>query len=110
MSFTEGPLHERSDVVVQEPAATVVDVPATGSRSVRRPGRRPGRRSRHPLLLARFALPTRRVSLLIRSSPASPAWSSSSPASSPSSAVASTVRCPRQLCRLSASLTRPCSA
>ena len=27
MSFTEGPLHERSDVVVQDPA-TVVDVPA----------------------------------------------------------------------------------
>ncbi|MEP7202262.1 MAG: hypothetical protein ABI894_06605 [Ilumatobacteraceae bacterium] len=27
MSFTEGPIHERSDVVVQEPAAAVVDVP-----------------------------------------------------------------------------------
>lgn len=30
MSFTEGPLHERSDMIVQEPVATVVDVPATG--------------------------------------------------------------------------------
>ena len=30
MSFTEGPLHERSDVFVQEPAATVIDVPANG--------------------------------------------------------------------------------
>ena len=30
MSFTEGPLHERSDVVV-EPEPTVVDVPATGA-------------------------------------------------------------------------------
>jgi hypothetical protein len=30
MSFTEGPLHERSDVYVQEPAATVIDVPANG--------------------------------------------------------------------------------
>jgi hypothetical protein len=29
MSFTEGPLQERSDIVVQEPA-TVVDVPANG--------------------------------------------------------------------------------
>jgi hypothetical protein len=27
MSFTEGPLHERSDVVVQQPAATVIEVP-----------------------------------------------------------------------------------
>jgi len=27
MTFTEGPLHERNDVVVQEPAAAVVDVP-----------------------------------------------------------------------------------
>jgi hypothetical protein len=30
MSFTEGPLHERSDIVVQEPVPTVVDVPADG--------------------------------------------------------------------------------
>jgi hypothetical protein len=30
MSFTEGPIHERSDIVVQEPAATVIDVPANG--------------------------------------------------------------------------------
>jgi hypothetical protein len=30
MSFTEGPLHERSDVIVQEPAAAVVDVPVNG--------------------------------------------------------------------------------
>lgn len=30
MSFTEGPLHERSDIIVQEPVATVVDVPANG--------------------------------------------------------------------------------
>ena len=30
MSFTEGPLHERSDMIVQEPVATVVDVPAPG--------------------------------------------------------------------------------
>jgi len=30
MSFTEGPLHERSDVVV-EPVPTVVDVPANGA-------------------------------------------------------------------------------
>jgi hypothetical protein len=30
MSFTEGPVHERSDLVVQEPAATVIDVPANG--------------------------------------------------------------------------------
>jgi len=30
MSFTEGPVHERSDVVVQQPA-TVVDVPADGT-------------------------------------------------------------------------------
>jgi hypothetical protein len=30
MSFTEGPIHERSDVVVQEPAAAVVDVPVNG--------------------------------------------------------------------------------
>jgi hypothetical protein len=28
MSFTEGPLHERSDVVVQSPAASVIEVPA----------------------------------------------------------------------------------
>jgi hypothetical protein len=27
MSFTEGPLHERSDVLVQPPAATVIEVP-----------------------------------------------------------------------------------
>ena len=27
MSFTEGPLQERSDVFVQEPAATVIDAP-----------------------------------------------------------------------------------
>jgi len=31
MSFTEGPVHERSDAIVQEPAATVVDVPANGT-------------------------------------------------------------------------------
>jgi hypothetical protein len=30
MSFTEGPLHERSDVIV-EPVPTVVDVPANGA-------------------------------------------------------------------------------
>ncbi|MEO7371517.1 MAG: hypothetical protein ABIZ69_11670 [Ilumatobacteraceae bacterium] len=30
MSFTEGPLHERSDVVYQEPVAAVVDVPVDG--------------------------------------------------------------------------------
>ena len=30
MSFTEGPLHERSDVLVQPPAATVIEVPAQG--------------------------------------------------------------------------------
>ncbi len=30
MTFTEGPLHERNDVVVQEPAAAVVDVPVNG--------------------------------------------------------------------------------
>lgn len=30
MSFTEGPLHERSDVLVDPPAATVIGVPAPG--------------------------------------------------------------------------------
>jgi hypothetical protein len=30
MSFTEGPLHERSDVFVDPPAATVIEVPAPG--------------------------------------------------------------------------------
>jgi asparagine N-glycosylation enzyme membrane subunit Stt3 len=30
MTFSEGPLHERSDVVVQAPATTVVEVPADG--------------------------------------------------------------------------------
>ncbi len=30
MTFTEGPLHERSEIVVQTPATTVVDVPADG--------------------------------------------------------------------------------
>ena len=30
MSFTEGPVHERSDAIVHEPAA-VVDVPANGT-------------------------------------------------------------------------------
>ncbi|MEP7115143.1 MAG: hypothetical protein ABI862_17905 [Ilumatobacteraceae bacterium] len=28
MSFTEGPIHERSDIVVQQPAATVIETPA----------------------------------------------------------------------------------
>ena len=28
MSFTEGPLHERSDILVQPPVATVIDSPA----------------------------------------------------------------------------------
>jgi len=31
MSFTEGPVHERSDAVVHEPAAAVVDVPANAT-------------------------------------------------------------------------------
>jgi hypothetical protein len=30
MTFTEGPLHERNEAVVQEPAAAVVDVPVNG--------------------------------------------------------------------------------
>jgi hypothetical protein len=30
MSFTEGPLHERSDVFAEPPAATVIEVPAPG--------------------------------------------------------------------------------
>lgn len=29
MSFTEGPLHERSDIVVQPPAGTVIETPAS---------------------------------------------------------------------------------
>jgi len=31
MSFTEGPVHERSDAVVYDPPATVVDVPVNGT-------------------------------------------------------------------------------
>jgi asparagine N-glycosylation enzyme membrane subunit Stt3 len=31
MSFTEGPLHERSDIVVQAPAATVIESPDSGA-------------------------------------------------------------------------------
>ncbi len=34
MSFTEGPLHERSDIIVQPPAATVVEVPSNGQVAV----------------------------------------------------------------------------
>lgn len=30
MTFTEGPIHEQNDLVVQEPAAAVVDVPVNG--------------------------------------------------------------------------------
>lgn len=30
MSFTEGPIHERNDIVVQTPAAAVVEVPGEG--------------------------------------------------------------------------------
>ena len=32
MTFTEGPLHERNEAVVQEPAAAVVDVPVIWAR------------------------------------------------------------------------------
>jgi asparagine N-glycosylation enzyme membrane subunit Stt3 len=34
MSFTEGPLHERSDVVVQSPAAAVVEVPVSNGQVI----------------------------------------------------------------------------
>ena len=34
MSITEGPLHERSDIIVQPPAATVVEVPSNGQVAV----------------------------------------------------------------------------